>query len=97
MIVRRPQNVFGESEYFFGARRNEKEAPFILKYSPILASAKDKFETITDLVECGQDTYVLAVKSGEIFSYKKFTIFDTEPKRVAEKDFKACRNGRGTF
>ncbi len=97
LVVRRPQNIFGDSEYFFGARRTEKEAPFILKYSPILASAKDKFETITDLVECGQDTYVLAVKNGETSSYKKFTIFDTEPKRVEEKDFKACRNGRGTF
>ncbi|EKO49530.1 hypothetical protein [Leptospira kirschneri] len=97
LVVRRPRNVFGDSLYFFGARRTETEAPFILKYSPILDSGKDKFETIADLVECGQDMYVLVVKNGEALGYKKFNIFDTEPRRVEEKDFKACRNGRGTF
>lgn len=97
LVVRRPRNVFGDSQYFFGARRTEKEAPFILKYSPILDSEKDKFEKIENLVECGPDTYVLVIKNGEALGYKKFNIFDTEPRRVEEKDFKACRNGRGTF
>ncbi|UOG33024.1 hypothetical protein MAL01_10180 [Leptospira noguchii] len=97
LVVRRPQNVLGDFRYFFGARRTETEAPFILKYSPILDSEKDKFEKIENLVECGPDTYVLVVRSGEALSYKKFNIFDTEPRRVEETDFKVCRNGRGTF
>ncbi|XDD51165.1 hypothetical protein AB3N59_05155 [Leptospira sp. WS92.C1] len=94
LIFKQPKHVFGGFKYFFGAKLPKGEAPFVRKHSPILDSDKDKFEKIENLVECGNDTYVLILKTGEILSYKKFTIFDLESKVVDEKALNACKRGR---
>ncbi|TGL73787.1 hypothetical protein [Leptospira yasudae] len=95
LIFKQPKNVFGGFRYYFGAKLPKGDAPFVRKYSPILDSDKDKFEKIEDFTECGNDTYVITLKTAEALSYKKFTIFDLESKLVEEKDLKSCKRGRG--
>ncbi|EKR74763.1 putative lipoprotein [Leptospira noguchii str. 2006001870] len=94
-IIKQPKNVFGGFRYFFGAKLPKGEVAFVKKYSPVLETEKDNFEKIEDVTECGNDTYVLTLKAGETFLYKKFTIFDLESKVVDEKALKACKRGRG--
>lgn len=95
LIFKQPKNVFGGFKYYFGAKLPKGEAPFVRKHSPILDSEKDKFEKIEELTECGNDTYVITLKTDETSSYKKFTIFDLESKVVEEKELKSCKRGRG--
>ncbi|MCG6166864.1 hypothetical protein [Leptospira sanjuanensis] len=95
LIFKHPKNVFGGFRYYFGAKLPKGEAPFVRKYSPILDSANDKFEKIEDFTECGNDTYVITLRTGETLNYKKFTIFDLESKEVDEKSLKSCKRGRG--
>lgn len=93
-IIKQPKNVFGDFKYFFGAKLPKSEVAFVRKYSPVLETEKDNFEKIEDVTECGNDTYVLTLKTGETLMYKKFTIFDLESKVVDEKILKACKRGR---
>ncbi|MCG6166861.1 hypothetical protein LFX25_03190 [Leptospira sp. FAT2] len=95
LIFKQPKHVFGGFRYYFGAKLPKGEAPFVRKYSPILDSANDKFEKIEDFTECGNDTYVITLRTGETLNYKKFTIFDLESKEVDEKSLKSCKRGRG--
>lgn len=95
LIFKQPKNVFGGFRYYFGAKLPKGEAPFVRKHSAILDSEKDKFEKIEDFTECGNDTYVITLKTVEAITYKKFTIFDLESKVVEEKDLKSCKRGRG--
>ncbi|EQA38221.1 hypothetical protein LEP1GSC047_0008 [Leptospira inadai serovar Lyme str. 10] len=94
IILKRPKSAFGGYRYYFGAKLGNEDIPFVQKYSPILDSDKDKFDKIEDLADCGQDTYVLTLKTTERLSYLKFTVFDKLPELVDERTLKACKRGR---